>query len=462
MLFFLSNISYAQNLVLDNIVNDDNSSIYDNMIYNLNKDKFLGHPQFSVTAIVPSDIAFKKYIDPVSYATEKKKIWEFYMDASKAQSRQICANVYDAILTENGYVKDEEVDKPITITGGTDNAIIKNRLDDLFLNSTIIENLSATKHFYKTMGNSYVHVDCNNGSYNVYGSLQEKYNKPIAAKNTNADNGNVLFVDEPVLTTYESVAQVLEQNKDFSEFLSLLKACNAISTKNISDNWQAGDQVLGNLINIKNAGSLGAENITSEKKVTYLLNNYNYTLYVPNNNAMQKAYEAGLPKIKDIEIALQKDDDLDIYYAYDPNSEAAKLMEIILNFVKYHIQDNSIFVDEGFESKSYYTAKFKHLISQEDASKYIIGKPYKLDVNVSSTALSITDASGNVANVIKQPGYYNLMATEYWFSSANRITKPHTVQINNSSFVVIQGIDAPLFYDKQNQFTYKYYPLISD
>ena len=70
-------------------------------------------------------------------------------------------------------------------------------------------------------------------------------------------------------------------------------------------------------------------------------------------------------------------------------------------------------------------------------------------------------------------GAYNLMAREYWFESGSAITNPNSVRMNNSSFVVVHGIEDPLIFadgahfdSKGNeiptQFTYTYKPLTSE
>ena len=74
---------------------------------------------------------------------------------------------------------------------------------------------------------------------------------------------------------------------------------------------------------------------------------------------------------------------------------------------------------------------------------------------------------GNTANVKMQEGLYNLMAREYWYNGASKISSPWGATINNSSAVVIHAIDAPLIYADGNsydangapvptQFIYKY------
>ena len=76
---------------------------------------------------------------------------------------------------------------------------------------------------------------------------------------------------------------------------------------------------------------------------------------------------------------------------------------------------------------------------------------------------------GVTANVVTTPGLYNLVANEIWVESRSFVSRPYTLYIASSSFVVIHAIDSPLIYaDGQHsdstgqliptQFEYQYYP----
>ena len=164
----------------------------------------------------------------------------------------------------------------------------------------------------------------------------------------------------------------------------------------------------------------------------------------------------------------------------------------MLDFVKYHIQDNSIFVDVD-TAGNFETAKTELTLASSTGTKkaYIPGRPYKLGVRVSGGEMTVTDCrngydknthqpiKGVTANVFTTEGAFNLMARDYWFDGTEVVSDayttangdgPSTTTINNSSFAVIHAIDKPLFfapggtYDiKGNavptQFVYEYKPL---
>jgi len=324
------------------------------------------------------------------------------------------------------------------------------------------------KKFYKTRGNSYVKIEGNGGSYRIYNPVTDKY---ISATAYNVYNGLMLEVEDPIIPNYKSVAQRLAEKPEFSDFLWAMENSGALSKFNVKDSWIACDQAYGNMLNIKDRGMIGSEDVTSNTKVTYLLDGYHYTIYAPTNAAMQMAFNAGLPDAEDLANAELLDYNEGKTGTIE--SHVDSIREVLLDFVKYHIQDDAVFIDNGSESGQYDSGK-NTLIPATDIIEtpgtgatetvengyYLPGAPYKLNVNVSSTGLTVTDAMGNTRNVVRTDGMYNIMAQEYWSEGTNSSANPYSVSLDNSSFVVIHAIDGPLLYDSPNQFKYEYKKLV--
>lgn len=486
--------SYSS-VLFPSVIDTTNFRIIYNAIENMNYDKYLNSMVSKYIFLLPTNNGLLSYIDPVSYGSPTPKLWEFYLDLSKSSSKQICANVYDCQLNEDGTWVKDETNKPSQITGGTDNAIIKDRMEDLLDNIIVTRAYEEGKKYYMTKGRTFVKIEEKNGETYVSGSWQEERNRPLKAKQIyDMENGKAIVLDGPIMGTRNSVTKILSQNPDFSEFADVIKACGALALADEKDGWQAGDQEFGNLFSIKNAGAVGAEDVKQGKKASYILNNFHYTVYAPTNEAMAKAYAMGLPTLDMLEEAHEIDDSLGYDAAKDSASYEAKLMEAMLDFVKYHIQDNSIYVDNGFASGEYESGKTELIkstsVNEETgettwSGKYSPGRPYKLNVKVSADGISVTDCrngydpnthqslGGHTAKVIKEEGYYNLMAREYWYQSGSKISNPQSVQLNNSSAVVVHGIDSPLIYadgehyDQKgllvpSQFNYSHKPLTTE
>ena len=528
-LVFLTNKVFAptsySSVLFPAVIDTTNYKIIANAITNLNYDKYLNSMVSEYIFLIPTNNGLLTYVDPVSYGQVVTTAWEFHLDISKIASEQLYADVFEVTVNEDGSITKLSDQRKSRVDGGTANAILKNRMEDLLDNIIVVEPYQPGKKYYKTKGRTFVKVEEQGGQYYVSGSWQDEHAAPMVAKEVyKMSNGMALSLDGVVMGTQKSVAKTLRDAVDangeqiFSEFFSIVKAA-ATSVSNGKDSWQAGDQEIGNLFNLKAKGAVGAEDVESNSgKATYLLNNFHYTVFAPTNDAMRKAYEAGLPTLDDLEEAEMLDDSLQIDET-SPESNAGKVLEVMLDFVKYHIQDNSIYIDEGFQSGEYETGKTEMIAAVnvyenvdkidyigEDSvlldsaatyklaqkfddgtityytGEYTPGRPYKLKVNVSANGMTVTDCrngydpqthvalGGNTANVIMEEGLYNLMAREYWYTAGSKISTPYTVSLNNSSAVVVHAIDEPLIFADgahfdsngapvPTQFEYKYKPL---
>lgn len=529
-LVFLTNKVFAptsySSVLFPAVIDTTNYKIIANAITNMNYDKYLNSMVSEYIFLIPTNDGLLTYVDPVSYGQTVTTAWEFHLDLSQVASKQLYADVFEVTVNEDGSITKLSDTRKTQVRGGTDNGVLKDRMEDMLDNIIVVEPYQPGKKYYRTKGRTFVKVEEQGGQFYVSGSWQDQYAAPMVAKEVyNMSNGIALSLDGVVMGTPKSVAKTLRDAVDatgdpvFYEFYSLVEAC-AVSISNGKDGWQAGDQEIGNLFNLKAKGAVGAEDVESNSgKATYLLNNYHYTVYAPTNEAMMKAYEAGLPTLDDLVEAEMLDDSLDID-ASSPESNAGKILEVMLDFVKYHIQDNSLYIDEGFQSGEYETGKtemiaavnvyenldqieyiegtdsvrlagnatYKLAQKFDDGTityytgEYTPGRPYKLKVNVSANGMTVTDCrngydqqshvalGGNTANVKMEEGLYNLMAREYWYDGGSKISNPWGAQINNSSAVVIHAIDAPLIYADGSsydsngapvptQFEYKYKPL---
>lgn len=491
--------------------------------------------------LVPTNKGLLTYIDPVSYGQKKSKLWEFKIGSeSKAKHLRIAADVYDCVYNESTKewekvgspkeVKDQDIRYINENQALVAETQLRNRLEKLLDNIIVTTGYENGKQFYRTKGNTYVRIESIEEGGKVYGSLQSKLDKPLTIlKKYKKENGYALLLDGPIMGTNDNVASVLKDKSEFSEFFDLLSVCGALFSKDDVNKWAAGssDEECGNLLDIKTYGDIGAESkpssVTGNKKVTYILNNYHYTMFVPTNKAMEAAYKAGLPTLEMINAAdVAAEDSL---AEEEDVLEAQRLREVVLDFVKYHIFDNSAFVDKGFKSGDYESQKTELIFATKiiedpalyelnatgdsvlngstmyavkswpDASsgvkngegsvevytgKYTSGKPYKVSINVSESGMTVTDNIGNVHNVVTTNGLYNLQAEEIWISSENATgtskkvmdesDDPFNFYLNNGSSVVVHAIDGPLIYadgehynannDKvPTQFVYKYKPL---
>ena len=427
----------------------------------LDYDKYINQDFMPVIAMLSTDEGMAWFIDPVSYGQTTSHLWEFKLDPTKSMNQRVYADVFkcEFDVSSGTWTKGEIVTTIKNQNIKDLNRPIRNRIEYIIDNSIIMEKYQPEKKYYKTRGNNFVRIEQEGGNYKVYGSWQHNLNAPsICDSPVEMENGLYLPLTNPVMQTNMNVAKTLASHPEFSEFFEIVKACGAVSGNNEKDNWTAvaSGEGLGNLFNIKYYGDVGAEdkpNGSATLKATYLLNNYHYTIYVPTNTAMQEAYAKGLPTISDLLAAEKYDYEQWKNYGIESN-KASYIREVMLNFVKYHIQDYSIFIDNGFDSGRYATAKHQ-FIKSPTSDKYIVGKPYRLNVNVSASGLEVTDNMGNTRKVLTNGGLHNIPANEFWVrGNLTPGSMPYNFQLDNSSFVVIHAIDGPLMYSS-DQFEYK-------
>lgn len=473
-------------------IDPDVFNIISTAIDQLNYDTYLKSMVADYIFLLPTNEGFLSYIDPVSFGLNKTRLWEFHYDPTAAGTssdpnlNRIYARIYEvernAETGEWQKVGDTYTEYHASVNSTSTNPMV-NRLQRILDETIAVEGYQPGKKYYRTKGNTYVRVDGINTGDHVYGSMQESgaTQSPLAVSTSyEYRNGRTLVLDGIAGGTDMSVAKTLAAHEEFSEFLRLLNAAGALYKENnlTGYKWRAGDQEYGNVFNSKSAGTHGAE-ITKQlkkgsNKATFLFNNYHYTLYAPTNAAMAEAYRQGLPTPEELAEAEERDKENGYDAAKDTLNEAGRLKEAMLDFIKYHIHDNSVYVDKGFAAGDYETSKVKYEPAYESddegniyaTGKYAVGRPYTLRVTPSASGITIVDNMGATHEVDMADGLYNLTAREYWFKSTmgtasavpQATANAYAMFLNNTSSVVIHGINTPLLYDAPAQFKYVYKP----
>ena len=425
------------------LVTDAMSVIY-NAISVLQFDAYLNSMVSRYSFFIPLNDGMLTYIDPVSLGQNETHMWKFRYDPNGANEfARIRASVFTATRGEDGTWIQGDSLKVIVGSKKTDE--VYDRLEDILDNIIVIGDVEQGKYYYKTKGNNYVKVG---GQLGVVGSMTaaggwqlDNEQPETVAQIYNMDNGKAYVTNSPLYTSHNACSDVFSANDDFSEFYSILQACGALSTAtNSKINWSSVSKN-GNLIYIPEKNS---------ESVNYLLNTFHYTIYAPTNEAMEEAYAMGLPTLEmlDEAMAIDEDDSTEIYKEIEDS--AAHLRKVMLDFVKYHIQDNSIYIDNGFESGNYETAK----------TNPNTGRAFKLAVDVDANDLYVEGVCSEKQKVDKDK-MYNVTAREYWL---NNYKVASATLIETSSSVVLHAVDHPLLYKykpeadltkpENNQFVY--------
>lgn len=399
---------------------DKNMSIMHWAIDQLNYGAYLNSLNSRYSFFLPSNDALLEYVDPVSYGKPQRQMLRFKYDPSK-KNNEVYASIHN-IDPETGAVGDSI--GVYNNTGGKnlDANPILNRLYTILDDHVVIGDVEDGHEYYRTKGGSTLRVrNVSQGAQGmlVEGSRQVNGETPSVPVDfiydqTNGGNGKTYILEQgPVLGTRQTVFNLLGQHPEFSRFRELLEGSDLLET--IHDGrFACSDTCIS------------------------VFNNFHYTVYVPTNESIDKLIaDKKLPTWDDV-AALNVE-----------NAEQKKLAEQytqqINDFLRYHIQDNAIYI--GADNTSSLDSSEDGSSTTEYETAFIDKKSKtfnKLAVTTDKAGNSIVikDKAGNSRRVVtEKAGLFNLMAREYTYSTTD---KSKATIIHNSSSAVVHLIDGPL------------------
>ncbi len=402
--------------------------------------------------VAPTDKALEFYIDPFSYGTSYPTAIKFWYDNSPSMQK-VRADIYEfdkTTKTVGSYVGE-----------ATDASFIKTRLVNILDQSIIVKdfvdkNGDYCDGFYLTKDGNVIKVTGLEGigedvitSYNTKfqggGDLiestptNEQVVHPRDSGIYHQENGTTFLSDTLVQTPLRSVFSILNDAANYPEFQKFFDLLYGFTK---------------NEVFIKATNYFGIDDFNIK-----FFNSFRYTVYVPDNGAMDDAYAQGLiktwtyienmPTTTPAEVALR-------------DEEVSKLER----FVRYHFQDNSVFIspNQSFTGK-FQTATIKTTDPETDPT-YLgtaQNKFYRIEVADSllaggqktvSLTCEINGAKPYTVNVdVSDEKYYNIMTRDYVFNR-NPVTITSRTdenylksQITTSSTAVIHRIGKVLRFE---------------
>ena len=399
---------------------DQNMSIMHWAIDQLNFGAYLNSLNSRYSFFLPSNNALLEYIDPVSYGKPQQQILRFHYDPNK-KGNEVYASIHN-IDPETGLAGDSI--GVYSNSGGKnlDANPILNRLYNILNDHVVIGDVEDGHEYYRTKGNSTIHVQ--NASQGAQGMIVEGSRQingetpaiPISYvyDQTNGGNGKTYILEQgPVLGTRQTVFNVLGQHPEFSRFRELLEGSDLLETIHDS-RFACSDTCIS------------------------VFNNYHYTVYVPTNESIDELIAAKKLATWD-DVAQLDTTDFKQKQMYEQYTQQ------INNFLRYHIQDNSIYIGADNTSGNATLDNDGTVTDYETAYIDKNSKTFnKLTIitDKAGSAISIKDKAGNTRKVMtEKTGLYNLMATEYSYESAD---KSRANIIHSSSSAAIHLIDGPL------------------
>lgn len=415
------------------LIHQDVMSVIYWAIDNLEFTPYLNSMDSYYSLILPTNTAMLYYVDPCYFGETRQTMLEFYYDEDE---KTVKANRYYCSVENGKVIRGDLIQKNVPSN------IVSNRLTDLMNQLIIVGNIEDGHTYYKSKGGTLIKVSGTESSMNLAGGWQIENGSSLKVDKiydeSKAGNGKSYEInDQMPIGAEKSVYEILKNNSQFSEFYNLL---------NGGDPDSASENML-----INTSGKYTCADSKNNFNMR-LFDTYNYTVYVPTNESVKMLEDKGILPTwddfdKEYEIASEESNSAEVRAAAKASCMVIK--KRIEDFVRYHIQDNSVLIGSAPETD----ANGRAVTSNNYESMMVNpanGRFYPLAVSWSNSAMTVKDVMGNVRHVVKTPGSYNQICREYWFSGIGASRTIYT-----TSDAVIQQIDGPLYYSSAEQTTWK-------
>ncbi len=434
------------------------------------------------------------WIDPVSFGVKhygdndaSKSLTAMVFNYDETQEPKVQGEIYRYDET-TGSVTGSRVGAPVT-----DETIICNRLRDLMDYHIIIGDVERPTYtdaqgysYFQTKGRGTVRFKnaADFHDMDVQGGWQIETGQKIniidridlSRESVSHGNGRTYLIDKPIMTSRKSVYDILSDSANYPEFNSFFKLMNNAA------------------VNIFQSSNSSGYTIGSTYCVS-TFNTYHYTMYIPSSRSVDSLLSTGILCSTDYL------DSIDNHYAdlkieleglYEYNLDSAKIVYIdsmkqfqrrmvdaqrlpgnyqidttydytvkkftdyerkkLQNFVKYHIQDNSVYCDAEFNAGYDEHGARATIAKFETAYMDSLDQFAKLTVQ-GGVGITLKDQNNNVVNVQKCKSssdahlpLWNIMCREYEYDvkSLEDESSTASAQLETSSYVVLHLIDRPL------------------
>ena len=460
---------------------NDNMGVMRNVISQLRYDYYLLAMDANYSLIIPDDNHFV-YYDPLTVTRDDKgeltdnaapKAYSFHYDTKKPKANgalKFWADVYKFDPTTYEIVdtmSEQEYSLDGTQFGGIA-TFAANRFTDLMEYLIIVHNdeegLKPDVKYYQTKGYATVKIDASDPeNIKMYGGEQlERGTTILVSGKTNHENGVTYCTvpaeentpgslhsgvpTPPTRSVYENMQ--MKAASEYEKFYEFFNVC--YPGADYASNSETG--LVKKVFDCKNAKALSDSTLrysifytnTSDtkaytKNTIPFFNIYHYTVYAPSNESIKEMHELGLPTWEQVDSVANAGN----------KAKAASMLASIINFAKYHFQDNSIYVDNTpittvdpatgvtVPGKSFSTA-----VIDEKTNRF-----YELQVERSGNTFTVKDDKGNVRRVITDGDEnkdWNIMCRDNVYTSGGTGPSATLNNYSSSSYTVLQPIDGAL------------------
>lgn len=408
------------------------------------------------TMFVPTDEGLKQYglVDPISMASNNRTSWRYWsLTPDSVSSNGTCQIAVAARAYRYDYnkVRNAETDRPLGVSfsnsandganvnyGPTKRQLLTDMLDQHIVLQNLDSMLNTSRHWYLSRSGMPIYMkEHTNTNIVVNGGMQIDLNERDAADKHDCtlqfvgqnNTGTSVFIDRPMQPTSQNVFQRLQSNDAFSTFFEYAEALNnAYTLKKMLFGDEASEALSWKYTIFADRSGGYTRYGNANTMLVNFFHNFNYTIFVPTNEGMQKAVEAGLPTIESIEQFVEESLDGNGQLPDDKREQAQARYLTLLNFLKYHFCDKSYFLEPDLESGDTEQTTTACI----DASNQ---QALTADINSGNGMLMVRDASNRYKAV--KPDLANIIARDAEFN--NDPTRDR--YILSASNVVLHGID---------------------
>ena len=406
---------------------------------------------------VPTDEGLKQYglVDPISMASNNRTSWRYWsLTPDSVSSNGTCQIAVAARAYRYDYnkVRNTETDRPLSAMyssnanencanvnyGPTKRQLLTDMLDQHIVLQDVNSLLNTPRHWCLSRSGMPIYMkEHTNTNIVVNGGMQIDLNEKDAADKHDCtlqfvgqnSTGTSVFIDRPMQPTTQNVYQRLQSNDDFSMFFDCANALNgAYDLKNQLFDIETSEALNRKYTIFADFSGSYARYGNANTMLVNFFHNFNYTIFVPTNEGMQKAIAEGLPTIESIEQLVEESLDDNGQLPDDKREQAQARYLTLLNFLKYHFCDKSYFLEPDLESGDTEQTTTACI----DASNQ---QALTADINSGNGMLMVRDAR-NRYNAVK-PDLSNIIARDAEFN--NDPTRAR--YILSASNVVLHGID---------------------
>ncbi len=436
----------------------ENMDVMRQVVLNLRYDYYLLAMDAHYTYIVPDDDHYV-YFDPLATSSTPSTAYFFHYDTKRKGYNGSAPEFWATKYKFNPATY--ELGDSVGEASYTDQNAMKDLLENLIIVHDDKQGVYSGNKYFMTKGYATIKVDVTDtANIKIYGGEQierDTYVKVASVYNQRngttfntlpgEDNTISAIPTPPTRSVYDNLLRKAgDENDAFYRFYKLcypgetyMETGGLLSVVfDIADNDKNGlkklhDYAMSYSIFYSDERTSAQGGTTHTKNTVPFFNIYHYTVYAPSNAAIIEAHNQGLPTWEQVKAVAEAG-----------NKEKAKAMiRSIINFAKYHFQDNSVYVDnlpikaiDPITGKPVSKKKFTTAALNESTNRF-----YELVLESEGDTYTVRDSKGNVRRVLttgKENVDWNIMCRD------NILTNSED-GYEASSYAVLQPIDGALY-----------------